>query len=1368
MHGKPGQSSTSHDNVDLSAYQSYPSLMEELGTVKHFLRDEKTEWTRKKVYNYRIDDIDEAFIESKLDKIFEELECTAKINFSFGFVLRNTENPDEFKYFYASNNNPVLSFPVVLSNSQDLEFLKDRIDGESYFESAIRQRPNTKWRFFTITNVTFFVYLLLDIPIGCIDGTFPQQLVKNCMIQLLTKDSEGKPYNDNLCMFRAVALHKYGSLNLSFNTTKTLKTFLERIGSKCNTAENFVGIRETQIHILEDVIEANIDIYSIEYVDNVLVGSISRRSVGRHATTYSLLRYDNHICYTHDIKRVLKKFRCQSCDRFFGTSWNLQRHEKTCDDRIKHKYPKSVYALKRTIFERMEDCGIAVPETLRLCDSFAVFDFESITVPDKCMKNTEYTTWIGKHVPISVSISSTYEDEPKFFCEKDPKVLVAKFIDYLVELSTLNSEKMRLKLQSYFDQLENQYDSVLNQLPQKDDTMDSESGNTQSFIDDAADDDNDNDDDDDNPAIKHLKRQKVLLSQLRDDLADYCDTFVVFGFNSSRYDLNLIKEFLLEHLILTHQTAPKTIKKNNQFISMKFLGLQFLDILNFVGGNTSLDRFLKAYGAEESKGFFPYEWLDSFDKLGNETLPPPESFFSKLRNVNVLDSEYQEYMSLISSGNTDEQSLRKMKLRAMPKSMLENYNDLKTIWEREHMTSMLDYLRWYNNKDVVPTLVAIQRMMQFYHDQGMDMLKLGCTLPNLANTFLHKSTTDKFFPFTEGDKEYDSYIRENIVGGPSIVFNRYAKVGETFIGDTNNLCWNILGIDASQLYPFAMTKEMPTGIYVKWEKNTTNHMFHPKRNTKSYFEYLVMNYLQARNPNCTIQSTFTTGNQKMFGNFSVDGYCSHCNRVFEAMGCYFHFCKCQESKRLPIDVIEKGLKKREADTYRRDVIKSFGVEVEEIWECQWWKSVKENDNGANDFMKKFAPYQKPIPECELMRQIRCGQKFGVLDCSLRVPDNLRDKFSNFPPIFKNIDVGRDDIGDYMKEYAEQNDILKRPRRMLISSFHLKRGPIITPLLRFYLDQGLIVDEVFWFIEYTPKKSFGSFVDRVVQARREGDKNKNSTVVAETMKLIGNSAYGYQIMDRSKHTETKYVIGSHVDKIINNQFFKNMNELPYNIFEAELSKKEVVHKEPIIIGFFILQYAKLTMLELYYNFFYKYCDVNKFELIEMDTDSLYMSIADESIQDLIRPEMVNAWTSVRSNDCRDVFDADGTKNFFPRDCCSIHNNFDQRTPGLFKEEFRCTEMVALCSKTYCCHDEHSSTVKLSSKGLNKSSLINCSPMEKYLKVLNEQAQIRLINRGFRVVTSTAVYTYELMKNGLSYFYPKRKVRADGIHTDPLDI
>ena len=96
------------------------------------------------------------------------------------------------------------------------------------------------------------------------------------------------------------------------------------------------------------------------------------------------------------------------------------------------------------------------------------------------------------------------------------------------------------------------------------------------------------------------------------------------------------------------------------------------------------------------------------------------------------------------------------------------------------------------------------------------MLKFGCTLPNLTNICLHKITDSKFHPFTESDKDLLEKIREDMVGGPSIVFKRKAVAEEFFIRKSLNLCQSIVGIEASQLYNYSMCQPMPTGFYTKW------------------------------------------------------------------------------------------------------------------------------------------------------------------------------------------------------------------------------------------------------------------------------------------------------------------------------------------------------------------------------------------------------------------------------------------------------------------------------------------------------------------------------------------------------------------------
>ena len=172
--------------------------------------------------------------------------------------------------------------------------------------------------------------------------------------------------------------------------------------------------------------------------------------------------------------------------------------------------------------------------------------------------------------------------------------------------------------------------------------------------------------------------------------------------------------------------------------------------------------------------------------------------------------------------------------------------------------------------------------------------------------------------------------------------------------------------------------------------------------------------------------------------------------------------------------------------------------------------------------------------------------------------------------------------------------MSQPRKMLISSFTLQNGALITPLLLFYLQLGLVVTKTHCFVEYTQRKCFNSFVQSAVDARRKIDESPNSSVVAETMKLLANSSYGYQIMDRSGHTVTKYLSDEKTHAAIISKLFRRLDQMNNSLYEVELIKAQIEHKEPIFVGFFILLYAKLRVLELYYNFFTRFCDVHKFE------------------------------------------------------------------------------------------------------------------------------------------------------------------------------
>ena len=206
---------------------------------------------------------------------------------------------------------------------------------------------------------------------------------------------------------------------------------------------------------------------------------------------------------------------------------------------------------------------------------------------------------------------------------------------------------------------------------------------------------------------------KNQLIDLQEPLERHCNVLPVFGFNSSKYDLNLIKSYLLTILVNERDIEHTVIKKADQFISFNFGDIQLLDIKNFLGGAKSLDSFLKAYRTSETKGFFHYERFDHPDKMQNTELPPYDPFYKKLRSCKALEAEYTVYVNLLQNVLTTEQAAVKLRLSKPPPTGIENNQYLEQIWKQEQIRSFKDFLRWYNNKDVVPTLEAMQKWLLF-------------------------------------------------------------------------------------------------------------------------------------------------------------------------------------------------------------------------------------------------------------------------------------------------------------------------------------------------------------------------------------------------------------------------------------------------------------------------------------------------------------------------------------------------------------------------------------------------------------------------------------------------------------------------------
>ena len=231
------------------------------------------------------------------------------------------------------------------------------------------------------------------------------------------------------------------------------------------------------------------------------------------------------------------------------------------------------------------------------------------------------------------------------------------------------------------------------------------------------------------------------------------------------------------------------------------------------------------------------------------------------------------------------------------------------------------------------TLEAMKNMIEFYHCMRNDLLELGCTLPILANICLHSSTNVKFYAFPEADKDLLIKIGEGMVGVPSIVFTRKAVLGQTRVRSSSNTCKSMVGMDASQLYPYAMCQPMPTGLYTRWEFKSDLQRFKPRSKKTRSLENMVMAFSQNSRPECNFERFYTNGTQLKVNSVGVDGFCSQSNTNFETLGCFYHFCECQKVQCFFTDEdIVTGQKKRKMDELRRSYLLAKKYPINEMWQ----------------------------------------------------------------------------------------------------------------------------------------------------------------------------------------------------------------------------------------------------------------------------------------------------------------------------------------------------------------------------------------------------------------------------------------------------
>ena len=1254
---------------------------------------------RTSFYNYDVTNLEygpgPGAFEDQLKEIYKNAKGAFKINASLGLLLKNREN-GELRYFAPGPNLVSHERPVFIHNNQTFNAFVQDMKGRDLFEWSTRSRPTTKFVVLQITNVLYEVTRTSRLIGGAgLDSDIYLPFIEDKRFTSFIKDQSSRhrrTYMDKLCFFRCLAKHRGHNHRNSHFEDAVYALFRQYIGVKRTSLSDQLPSLFPGVTLM--------DLPSLEQIFRLgifvydITDKENPRAVFQSDSVFSdkihLGLVGDHFMFIHNFEILSQKFVCPNCEKNFTERRYFLQHKPRC--------PGKIEGAKLLFKGRAYRPKPTVFEELE--DKFG------IVVPQQDRFYPHVITYDFESLLATPLSHEKRENTDKLSYDRVHTPISVAVASNIVGYETYkfiqhdDPNTLVKEFLLYLLEVSKEGSKILRKKYAW-----VEKALEECFIETEM---YDGDFD-----IKEIQKIEKKFS-------DWLDSTPTVGFNSAAYDLKLCRKYIFQALHLVDEEVGYVIKKHGCYTCIKTTHLKFIDIVNYLAPGYSYDNFLVAYKANVRKSFFPYEWFTSPDKLDFDRLPCHSDFYSTLKGSNIT---------------------------------VEEYESCQKIWDSHNFKTFRDYLEYYNALDVTGFVTALENLLMFYHGKGLDPFKDSVSLPGIVERYLYKNLDPSIYLRSMETEEIYNIFRKNIHGGPSIVFHRHHASGKTRIrqrkfGDAAKVCQRIIGFDANSLYLWALAQNMPTGPYVIRGINDgfKPHFLYNDGIATAYLEFLS----QVRG--VFIQHALN-GGEKKIGYFKLDGFIPSTHGAIEIMGCYHHGCPFCYTHTAP-HPHHKG--KTYGDVYeasrlRNNKVRQLVSHLEVKWECDIWKEA--------DFLTFLSHHRyrernyETMTEQSIIKRVVDGSLFGCVECDVEVPFHLQENFSEFPPIFKNSDIPFRLYGDHMQTYARGKGMSETASTgSLISSLRGQNMLFTTPLLRWYLEHGLVVSNVQRVIQYTPAKCFASFTKEVSFSRLQGARDPSKEILAQTFKLMGNSAYGRTVMRKDKHSKVIYVEESEVDSKILDPYFQRAEMLQDEFYEIEQTKSTIDFDLPIQIGYFVYQYAKLRMVQFYHDFIAKYFDESIFQLMYMDTDSAYFAFAGSCLDRLVKSDRVEEFCRVKHT-------------WLPRNDTTEHALVDKYTPGLFKIEFTGSEMICLNSKTYFCIDDETEAKKFSCKGVSKR--LKDIKKNLYTTVMETQETREGVNRGFRL-TDGKMWSYKQTRAAFTYFYIKREVLDDGVSTKPLDL
>ena len=719
-----------------------------------------------------------------------------KVKLEFNVLMeRVTPDPDGLKYPPKKFKFHSIGQKIITESTDTVEIYHDMISEILEEMQKVEQAEGSGHVFLEVENLTLKTTIWEPIKGSSYIKLPPELKNKKAIVNIQNED--------NKCLLWSVLR----GLNPKDNHPERI----DDLKSKENTL-NMEGI-EYPVNTKGDIKrfekqnpDISISILGYSKDERIYPLRISKKENKRKHNIVLLLIKDgdnSHYCLVKNLsallssqvnKRKSKLYFCLNCLNGFDTMEKLEKHKEYCDEEesIKINMPKPDTYIKFLNFLHSEKAPFAI-----------YADFESLLKPlDTCKPdpNKSYTLKYQKHEPLSFRYfiksfdESVYKSELREYIkenEEDPDPIDV-FLSWLEAdvkiISELGNKPMKItkKEQEQFSQASNCW--ICGNLLNLHDRVRDHCHFTGKYRGAAHNRCN----------LKYRKPNNI--SVFFHNLAGYDSHLFIKKLNNTMGPIDCIPNNEENYISFSKSIKTGEYKNKNGETKDKYFKIIFKDSFKFMAlsleklvNNLSEDDFknLEKYFTPEQvkllkqKGFFPYDYLDSIEKLKKTTPPPQEAFYSKLKGKGI--NNY-------------------------------NYKHVLNVWKTFKMKTFKDFLSVYNTSDVLLLADVFEKFRDVcLKNYGLDPAHYY-TAPGLAWDAMLKMTKINLELLSDVDMLL--MIEKGIRGGISIISNRYGKANNKYMKKYNKkeLIKFLMYLDVNNLYGVGMSQKLPVHSF-KWMTN---------------------------------------------------------------------------------------------------------------------------------------------------------------------------------------------------------------------------------------------------------------------------------------------------------------------------------------------------------------------------------------------------------------------------------------------------------------------------------------------------------------------------------------------------------------------